>query len=302
MPNTGGPPTKLAVIAGRGGLPRRIAEMRASAGLPFLLIVFPNCWEDWMDGHPHQYHRFEKAGALFRALKAADVTHVVFAGAMNRPQIKPWRTDWKGAKVLGRAIALLRQGDDAMLRGFARIFEDEGLTMIGPAELLGDALLVKPGALGRFSPSTKDIADAAQAARIVHVLGPLDVGQGAVVAAGNCLAVEAIEGTDIMLTRLVDLPAERRASAPPPCGVLFKGPKPGQDKRMDLPTIGSSTIRSVAAAGLNGIVAAAGETLMVDEDETRRAADDAGVFVYGATKAERATWLAPHVGNTPPKD
>lgn len=292
MPDPAGPPGLLAIIAGRGDLPRRIAERRAEAGLPYLLVIFQNCWEDWMGVHPNQRHRFEKAGALFKALARADATHVVFAGAMNRPSIKPWQTDWKGVKVLGRAMALLRQGDDAMLRGFARIFEDEGFAMIGPAEVLGTTMLVQPGALGRVAPNEQDLADAARAARIVAALGPLDVGQGAVVAAGVCLAVEAIEGTDLMLARIADLPAERRASAPPPCGVLFKGPKPDQDRRMDLPTIGSSTARAAAAAGLNGIVAAAGDTLLIDEGETRRVADEAGLFVYGATAEERSAWLA----------
>ena len=118
-----GPPGLLAVIAGRGALPRRIAEARAAAGLPYLLIVFPDCFEPWMAAHPHQHHLFEKVGRLFRALRRAGATHVVFAGAMNRPKVRPWRIDLKGLSVLMRVLAMLRQGDDAMLRGLAGIFE-----------------------------------------------------------------------------------------------------------------------------------------------------------------------------------
>ena len=295
MAENAGPPTLLAVMAGRGDLPRQIAERRAASNLPYLLIVFQGCFEPWMAEHPHERHEFEKPGAVFRALRRASATHVVFAGAMNRPKLKLWRLDLKALGVATKALRLLGKGDDAMLRGFAGIFEAEGLTMIGPSEVLGSDMTMKPGALGRIGPNERDLRDAAYAARIVATLGPLDVGQGAVVANGVCLAVEAIEGTDLMLARLADLPADRRAAAPPPSGVLFKGPKPGQDRRLDQPTIGPTTVEGITRAGLKGIVVAADETVLLNSDRTRKAADDAGVFVYGATVVELNEWQTTNI-------
>lgn len=291
MPEAG-PATPVAVVAGRGELPKRVAEARRDAGMPYLLIVFPDCWEDWMADHPHERHEFEKAGRLFRSLGGQGVTHIVFAGGMHRPRLRPWRADWTALCLLGRALTLLRKGDDEMLRGFAAFFEARGLRMLGPHEVLGEDFMAPRGALGRVAPTAIDRQDAGRAARIVQTLGPLDVGQGAVVAAGVCLAIEAIEGTDLMLARLADLPSERRATAPPPCGVLYKGLKPGQDRRMDLPTIGPETVERIVAAGLNGIVVAADQTLVMDPDATRAAADRAGVFVFGATEDDLADWGA----------
>ena len=239
-----------------------------------------------MTAHPHQHHEFEKAGRLFRALRAAGATHAVFAGAMTRPRLRPWRADLKALAIAARAFALLRRGDDAMLRGFAAVFEAEGMAIIGPHDVLGGRAMLPPGALGARRPGGRDRQDAARAARIVATLGALDIGQGAVVARGLCLAVEAIEGTDLMLARLAELPPERRAAAPPPAGVLYKGPKPGQDRRLDLPAIGPETVAGTARAGLDGIVAAAGETVLLDAAATRAAADAAGVFVYGASLDE----------------
>lgn len=290
MSEHAGPRSLLAVIAGRGVLPQKIAEQRRSAGLPYLLIVFQDCFSSWMKEHPHQHHEFEKAGRVFRALREAGATHVVFAGAMDRPRLRLWRADLKAAGLAAKALRLLGKGDDAMLRGLAGIFEDEGLTMIGAADVLGNEATIGEGPLGERSPSEKDRQDAARAARIVEALGPHDVGQGAIVADGVCLAVEAIEGTDLMLARLADLPARKRASAPPPAGVLYKGPKPGQDRRLDMPTIGAQTVESAKRAGLNGIVVAAGETVLIDQAGTRRAADRAGIFVYGATSEELSMW------------
>ena len=66
-------------------------------------------------------------------------------------------------------------------------------------------------------------------------------GRVASVSAGVVIAVEAVEGTDAMLSRcgaLLDaLEMEK------PAGVLVKSVKPGQDRRADLPTIGPETIR-----------------------------------------------------------
>ena len=290
MPEPAGPPTPLAIIAGRGELPRRIAERRVVAGLPTHLVIFPDCAEPWMSDHSHGHYEFERLGRVFRDLRQIGVTHVTFAGAMNRPRIRPWRTDLKTIAIAIKALPLLRKGDDEMLRGYASMVEAEGFRMIGAAEILGDELTVQPGALGTCVPSDRDRADAARAAQIIAALGPHDVGQGAVVANGLCLAVEAIEGTDLMLARVAELPAERRASAPPPCGVLFKGPKPDQDRRIDLPTIGPATIEGAKAAGLAGIIAVAGETLLLSPSATRAAADTAGLFVYGAVAEELDAW------------
>ena len=87
--------------------------------------------------------------------------------------------------------------------------------------------------------ATYSIADLAsesnKAAAIVHALGPFDVGQGAVVANGLVLAIEAAEGTDAMLDRCATL-----ANGVAKGGVLVKRPKPGQELRIDLPVIGEA--------------------------------------------------------------
>jgi DUF1009 family protein len=64
-------------------------------------------------------------------------------------------------------------------------------------------------------------------------------------------------------------------------GVLVKAPKPQQDRRFDLPSIGPTTVESVAKAGLTGIAVIAGETVVAEPDALREAADRAGLFVFG---------------------
>ena len=63
--------------------------------------------------------------------------------------------------------------------------------------------------------------------------------------------------------------------------MLVKTPKPTQDRRVDLPAIGSSTVAGALRAELRGIAVAAGETLVADAAATVVAADRAGLFVAG---------------------
>jgi len=62
--------------------------------------------------------------------------------------------------------------------------------------------------------------------------------------------------------------------------VLVKGPKPGQDRRIDMPAIGPATVRGAAAAGLAGIVIEAGGVMVLDRATVIDLADRLGLFVW----------------------
>jgi len=108
-----------------------------------------------------------------------------------------------------------------------------------------------------------------------------------VVVKGHVLAVEAAEGTDSMLARCAELRQAGRAGRGGRAGVLVKAPKPGQEERVDLPTIGPETLRKAAAAGLAGIAVAAGQVLMAERAATIEAANQHGLFLMGETLTER---------------
>jgi len=269
----------LAIIAGRDALPRLIAEDRARRGMPYLVIAFAGAVAPWIAFHPHEVHRFEKPGRLFRALRRAKVREVVFAGAMDRPRLALWRADLVAMRIAPRVFRLLRSGDDSLLSGLGAIFETEGFRLIGAEDCL-PGLTAAEGVLGRHAPGQEARADAARGAAILAALGPLDVTQAVAVARGVCLGIEAIEGTDALLSRIAALPPAKRG--PTPSGVLVKLPKPGQDRRVDLPTIGPGTVSGAAGAGLTAIVVEAGGVNLIDKAATVAAADAAGVALWVA--------------------
>jgi UDP-2,3-diacylglucosamine hydrolase len=129
------------------------------------------------------------------------------------------------------------------------------------------------------------MADVERALQIARDIGRLDIGQGAVVCDGLVLAVEAQEGTDAMLGRVADLPAAIRGAPDAPRGVLAKTPKPIQEERVDLPTIGLGTLHAVARAGLAGVVGEAGRLLVLDREAVIGLADELGVFILGVDSA-----------------
>jgi DUF1009 family protein len=270
----------LAIVAGRGDLPRLIAEDCARRGRPYRVVVFEGVPLDWLAGHPVLRATFEKPGRLFADLRAAGCRLVTFAGGMARPALRPLRFDLRMLRLAPRLLRGLRAGDDSTLRMIAGVFEAEGFAVRAPHEILPD-LLAPAGVLGRVAPGARDREDARRAAEIVAALGAADVGQAAVVAQGICLGLESIQGTDALLDFVARTGAGFRPDPKGPRGVLFKAPKPGQDLRLDLPAIGPGTLERAAAAGLAGVAVQAGGVMILDYAATVAAADAAGLFLWG---------------------
>ncbi len=269
--------TRLALITGAGALPAAVvaAMVAAMAGRP-LICAFDGFAPEGLT--PDLTFRLERLIPTLRALAAREVTEVAFAGAVQRPRLDPALFDPATAQLVPRLIAAMQAGDDETLRAIIAIFEDHDFTIRAIADL-APALLPGPGLLaGHLSP--QDQADAARACEIVTALGAVDVGQGACVAQGLCLAVEALPGTDAMLAQVALLPAALRPNAALGRGLMYKAAKPGQDRRIDQPTIGPQTLRLVAAAGLGGVAFQAGQVLCLDLAVMQADAARLGLFLW----------------------
>jgi DUF1009 family protein len=274
----------IGLIAGGGSLPeyvRLAAKEKGNLGTvialePFAALTkFPNA---------ERLH-LGQFGKMVRRLKRSKCTHVCFAGIVKRPDFKRLKPDLKAMRHLPGTIRAAGQGDDALMRHVLGLFEQEGFEIISPQDVCAD-LMLSEGVIGQVPMSDAHRDDALQACKIATAIGGLDIGQGAVVARGVTLAVEAQEGTDAMLTRLLNLPPELRGTSDARVGVLAKLIKPMQDTRVDLPTIGPNTVRHALEAGLAGIVAEAEGAFVIDRDETIRLADEGGLFIAGLPKAE----------------
>lgn len=273
--------SKLGLFAGGGALPARIARACRARNWPVYILHITQDTDEGLADYPGKKIRIGAVGAAFEALRREGCDAVMLAGIVRRPDFQTLMPDLKGAALLPRVLAAATKGDDALLSCLVKLLEEEGFAVIGADEVLGD-LIAGEGALNSLKPTADDMKDIARGADVVGMLGRLDVGQGAIVCREYVLAVEAAEGTDAMLERCARLPQEIRGAPDARRGVLVKAPKPGQERRVDLPVVGVRTIELAAQAGLAGVAVEAGGAIIIDGDAVLRAADAHGLFVYGA--------------------
>lgn len=276
---------KLGVIAGGGELPIVLAEHCASTNAPYFVARISPYADAALEQHPGATNGLGAMGARMDAMRNAGCDAVVLIGQVPRPDVSKLELDDGAKGMLPAILAALPQGDDALLRAVLSEHERAGFKVLGAEEVMGD-LLAPAGVWGRVAPSPAHMKDIVKGAQIAHAIGAFDIAQGVVVAGGHVLAVEAAEGTDEMLKRVASLPAALRGAADARRGILVKRPKPIQERRIDLPTIGVRTIERAAEAGLAGVAVEAHGALAVRRADIIAAADAAGLFVYGFSKDE----------------
>ncbi|MDP5216346.1 UDP-2,3-diacylglucosamine diphosphatase LpxI [Ruegeria sp. 2205SS24-7] len=262
----------LALIAGTGVLPDEIV-----AHLPVRPYIC--AMEPFLPDHLSVDRPFviEQLGTLIVELKSKGVTGICMAGAVGRPPIDPSRIDAATMPLVPILQKAILSGDDSALRAIISLLEEADLTVHAAHEIAPD-LLPPLGTLSEAQPSEGDLRDADRGTMIVRAMSAADIGQACVVAKGQALAVEGIYGTAWMLQSLTQRPDAGG-------GILFKAPKPDQDRRADLPAIGPDTVTSAVAAGLSGIVIEKGGVIVLERDRVIEECNRLGLFL---TVRERA--------------
>ncbi len=274
----------LAVISGAGLLPSLVAATCRDEGRSVHVVRFPGSAAA-VGNFSTIEAEFERPGQLFRKLKLLACSDVVFAGGVRRPRLDGAKFDSMLRRHADTLLPALDGGDDGTLRAIRTMFETEGFRIVGSHELVPE-LLPEPGVPTRVSPSPVDKADGRRAEAIHGALGGVDVGQGVVVAGGLCLGIETAQGTDRMLEFVADTIGCLRTNPNAGKGVFFKAPKSGQDRQMDMPTVGPATVEAAAAAGLAGLMLEAGGVIVIDLPSCIRRADDTGMFLWVRTSDE----------------
>jgi UDP-2,3-diacylglucosamine hydrolase len=270
--------TRIGILAGGGRLPLMIAESVAARGGAVHIVGIEGEADPAITRFPHTWVNWGQIGRMVATLRGEGARQLVIAGAVTRPDLWRIRPDAGFFRSLPQIIRLLAGGDDSVLKRVVRFFEGNGLEVHGVHDVAPD-LLAGAGCLGSVALSEADCADAEIGFAVRHALAPVDAGQAVVVAHGKVLAIEGAEGTDAMLQRVAALPG--RGSVGGREGVLAKGPKPGQELRVDMPAIGPRTIEQAAAARLAGVVVEAGAVLVLDRADVVRIADARNCAIHG---------------------
>jgi DUF1009 family protein len=268
---------KLGIISGGGGLPCDVAQAALANNRAVHLIGIEGEAGDQISQFPHSWIKWGEIGRLFSILKDENCRDVVIIGHVKRPDLSQIRMDLGALKLLPFIMKLKTGGDDSILSKIAGLFEDKGHRVCSVLDLVPD-LAAAFGDMTKSTPGEIDRQDISRGLEVVAAMGRFDVGQAVVVVNGHVIAIEGAEGTDQMLERCQSL---RQWGRKGQHGVLVKVPKPSQDRRIDLPTIGPKTVELVLAARLSGIAVAAGETLIADKAVTIADANKGKLFVRG---------------------
>lgn len=273
---SGTPDGPLTILCGSGDMPLEVARAAAARGRDLFMLGIAGEADTAIEDYPHRWISYAEVSQFFEVLKTAGSTDLVIIGRVRRPDIKEFRFDLRLVRLLPKVLLTAIGNDNSILSTIVRVIESKGIRVHGAHEVAPD-LLLGPGTLGKARPNRQDRADIALARTVLADLGAHDIGQAVVVRKGRIVAVEASEGTDSMLQRCIDIAARHRDSG----GVLVKLPKPGQEMRVDMPTIGPATVEAAARARLNGVAAIAGQTLVAGRQALREAANRTGLFVAG---------------------
>ena len=95
-----------------------------------------------------------------------------------------------------------------------------------------------------------------------------------------------MEGTDATIARAGGLMKSLEADASTLARSLtvVKVAKPKQDLRFDVPVVGVPTIHTMRAAGATCLAIEAGRTLLFDEENMLREANEAGIAIVGEAR------------------
>ncbi|MFM7621935.1 MAG: LpxI family protein [Alphaproteobacteria bacterium] len=262
---------KTAILAGQGALPALLASPLGPEGC--VVISFEGQPPPALP-HPDIPHVVLPMGKIQRILDTLrwfHVRQVVFAGAMQRPNLSDVAVDFRGAKVLAKLALRRARGDNALLCLLMEELEKDNITVVGAHTVRPDLTPQTPF-LGKHKPSSAHQQDIDLGFDVLAALSDFDMGQAVIVREGQVLG---IEGTDALIQRLAPYTQKKRKHK----AVLIKAPKRNQDLRLDMPTIGAETLKTMAKANLGGVALRLGATLILDQPEVIALANTQEMFV-----------------------
>jgi len=253
----------IAVIAGEGDLPKVIIKKLNKKKIKFCLI---NLKKNKIINNKNEYNlKITEISKLLDLLKQKKCKEVVLAGKVSRPNIKDFKFDYQTIKLLPRIIFNLKKGDSYLLDFVVNLFKKNKINVVSCLKYLPE--ITADRFISTAKISNKEESDIKKGIMLLnHINSKFDVGQSIVINNGFVVGIEAAEGTDLMLNKII--PIQKKINKGPLSGVLIKMPKKIQDIRVDIPTIGFRTIKNCLKAGLRGIALKKNENIFLDQEKS----------------------------------
>lgn len=262
---------KIALVAGALDLPFYTRDALRRAGWDVYVVGLKNFYDPRLQ--PDIVVRLGGGGRAVREFRRRGIKKLTFVGALGHPNLSDIRPDlWSLFALI--SIMKHQRGYDSMAVALNKVLEKRGFEVVAAQDLAPELTFEKSGVQTKAKPTLRDKKEIARAIEVSHTIGAADIG-ASVVVDKQVIAVEAAEGTAKMLSRVVEMRKNHKRKS----GVFAKMTKPGQDLRIDIPAIGTDTVKAVAAANLRGIIVNAKTCFVVNKPAVIAAANKAGIFI-----------------------
>lgn len=275
------PTGPIGLLAGGGRFPICFARSAREHGIRVVAIALKGETSEELQRYVDEIHwtGLARLGKWLRIFKKARVERAVMCGGVTKARIydNPLRLlpDIRSARFLYSRRG--RWQDHHLLAELADEFEKEGIT-IESSVLFCPELLAPEGVLTSREPDEREWSDIRYAWPLAKQIAAMQIGQTLVVKDGAVVAVEGMDGTDATLRRAGEIAGEGT--------VAVKLAKEGHDPRFDIPCVGPETVEVLEEAGVSALAIEAGNTLVLEREQTAQKAGRAGIAIVALTGDE----------------
>lgn len=282
---------KFGLVAGWGNYPIVIAKSLQRQNREVFCLGIKGHADPRLKEYCHAYKEvgISRLGEQVRYFKRHGVTDATMAGKLFKVRLfqkLAWVKHFPDLTCFRyfypHFISKTRdRADDSLMLTVIQLYADYGITF-APATDYVPEVLVNEGKLTKRTPSKYEQLDIQFGWNLAKEMGRLDIGQSVAVKGRAVLAVEAVEGTDQCIQRAGEL-------CPAGGFTIVKVAKPDQDMRFDVPAIGIRTLQTMVDAGARVLAIEAGKTIVLEEEEVIRFANDHQLCIVARHNPESQT-------------
>jgi len=270
----------LGLIAGEGVFPILVARGAHAAGRKVVCAAFAgHAWPDLeRECDDFRWVSIARMNQWVRHLRSAGCTEAIMVGRVAKTGIYDrWRyfRYIPDRRALGVILRVVRRDKRpaAILGAIVDELASAGITLVDSTQYTSEHMAT-PGVMTRRQPTEKQWEDIHFGYDICRSISRMDIGQSIAVIDRDVIAVEAVEGTNAMIERAGQY-----------CKVggwtLIKVANAQQDMRMDVPSIGTTTIEKLAAHKAGCLVLEPGKTILLEKQKVLDLADELKIAVVG---------------------
>jgi DUF1009 family protein len=263
--------TKIGLVAGSGSLPAVFADKAKARGDTVVAFCLKGVTDGKLEGHVDKAHWFDwgdfKKAVL--VLASERVKKIILLGKIKKDLIfkEERKLDGDAKKILKAAKD---KRDYSILKSVSKTLAAFGVEILDSTTYMDD-LIPSKGVLTRALPAAKELEDIEYGTRIAREMSGRDIGQAVVVKDRTVICVEGVEGTDAAIKRAGELTGGGF--------VVVKVARPDQDMRLDVPVVGSETMRTLIEAGGRCLAMEGSKMFLLDRPEVVRLADANNISV-----------------------